>query len=154
MTDVRVIDDTGTGKESPIRVPRPALWAAAALIITAMLLGGIGSMAGLGRPQPMEGTPVVERHLRFTDEADGSVAVWEASTIVHRVARGEENFIRGSMRSMASSRAQLGLGNEAPFTLAQWPDGRLTLDDPQTGVRIELNAFGQTNRAAYARLLE
>jgi len=35
----------------------------------------------------------------------------------------------------------------------EWRNGRLTLDDPETGYHIELNAFGPDNVAAYRTLL-
>jgi putative photosynthetic complex assembly protein len=46
---------------------------------------------------------------------------------------------------------ELGLAGE--FRLAAWPDGRLTLTDPSTGRMLGLDAFGSTNREAFARLL-
>ena len=41
-----------------------------------------------------------------------------------------------------------------PFTLTAWRDGELSLTDTATGRSIELTAFGSTNRAAFAALLE
>ena len=40
-----------------------------------------------------------------------------------------------------------------PFRLTHWSDGRLSLEDPSTGRRIELDAFGPTNTAVFARLM-
>ena len=40
-----------------------------------------------------------------------------------------------------------------PFRLTRWSDGRLSLDDPATGRRIELDAFGPTNTAVFAHLM-
>ena len=57
------------------------------------------------------------------------------------------------MRGLARERRMHGIGSEAPFTLTQWRDGELTLTDSATGRSIELNAFGTTNRAAFAALL-
>jgi hypothetical protein len=34
-----------------------------------------------------------------------------------------------------------------------WNDGRLTLDDPVSGRRLDLEAFGRDNAGAYAALL-
>ncbi|MFY7781768.1 MAG: photosynthetic complex assembly protein PuhC, partial [Tagaea sp.] len=42
---------------------------------------------------------------------------------------------------------------ETPFRLSMWRDGSLVLDDPATGRRVDLRAFGATNRDAFARLL-
>jgi hypothetical protein len=35
-----------------------------------------------------------------------------------------------------------------------WKDGQLSLKDPATGREIELGAFGASNRAQFAGLLE
>jgi putative photosynthetic complex assembly protein len=41
-----------------------------------------------------------------------------------------------------------------PVTVTQWANGALTLTDPSTGRVIELGSFGDTNRAAFAQLLQ
>ena len=66
---------------------------------------------------------------------------------------GEQGFIRGILRSMARQRRGEGLSAAQPFHLVAWADGRITLDDPATGERIELEAFGPTNAAVFATLL-
>jgi putative photosynthetic complex assembly protein len=45
------------------------------------------------------------------------------------------------------------MGSEAPFELIAQADGRLTLHDPATGKRVELESFGPTNAANFSRLL-
>jgi putative photosynthetic complex assembly protein len=37
--------------------------------------------------------------------------------------------------------------------LTRWADGRISLEDPETGRVIELDAFGPTNGEAFAQLL-
>ena len=56
-----------------------------------------------------------------------------------------------SFRPSALSR--LGLGAEQPFQLIGRTDGRLTLADPATGQRVDLESFGPTNVAVFARFL-
>ena len=67
--------------------------------------------------------------------------------------QGEGGFLRGALRVMARERRMRGLGGEAPFELVGRADGRLTLLDPATGQRIDLEAFGPTNAGAFAALL-
>jgi hypothetical protein len=45
------------------------------------------------------------------------------------------------------------IGPQPPFELAARADGRLTLTDPATGARIDLESFGPTNAGVFARLL-
>ena len=69
------------------------------------------------------------------------------------VAPGEDGFLRGTLRGLARDRRMRDIGPAAPFRLALWSDGRLTLDDTATGRRLDLLAFGQTQADAFARLL-
>ncbi len=94
------------------------------------------------------------RVLRFDDATDGSVAVIDVGTgeLVKRF-EGEQGFLRGTLRAMARERRLNGLGAGQPFELILLRDGRLTLRDPATGMRIALESFGATNTGVFARLL-
>lgn len=101
--------------------------------------------------------PVRSRTLRFVDAADRGVLIEDAGTgrTASVIVPGQETgFIRGVMRGLARERRMRGIGGGPPFTLTQWQDGELTLTDTVTGRSIELNAFGTTNRAAFAALLD
>ena len=93
--------------------------------------------------------------MRFEDSVDGSVAIYEAETdrTIAVLSPGTNGFIRGVLRGFARERRQNDVGQEPPFRLTLWQGGGLTLQDPQTGRSVELEAFGQTNFAAFARLL-
>jgi putative photosynthetic complex assembly protein len=69
------------------------------------------------------------------------------------VATGQNGFLRGVLRGFARTRRADGIGAEAPFRLTAWADGRLTLSDPSTGRRADLEAFGPTNEAVFAKFL-
>ena len=99
--------------------------------------------------------PALERMVRFEDVADGSVVVLDAQNnqVLARFPVAEGGFVRGSIRALARERRQEGQGREAPFRLAAWTDGQLTLDDSATGRRIDLTAFGATNAGVFSRLL-
>lgn len=122
--------------------------AVAAALATAI----VGPAAVGGKTAPPPSTVVAERTLGFHDRADGAVTVTEAGKQV-AVFEGEQGFIRGILRSMARQRRGEGLTSAEPFRLTAWADGRMTLDDPATGERIELEAFGPTNAAVFASLL-
>jgi integrase len=69
------------------------------------------------------------------------------------VVAGEQGFLRGALRALARERSLRGLGPEHPFLLIGRADGRLTLEDPATGQRVDLESFGPTNAGVFRRLL-
>jgi len=73
--------------------------------------------------------------------------------VLARFPVAEGGFVRGTLRALTRERRQEGQGREAPFRLAAWSNGQLTLDDLATGRRIDLTAFGATNAEVFSRLL-
>lgn len=133
--------------------PRGALIGAAALVCLAMVSAGTARLLGMKQPRPTA-TVLAARDLRFQDEQDGSIKVLDAESgaMVSVLAPGSNGFIRASLRSLAKRR-QFDGDHTDTFHVAAWDDGRLTLDDPSTGRPIELEAFGETNAMAFAKLL-
>ena len=126
------------------------------LVVGGMVgLALIGAMVGGGHDAPPEpGQAVAMRDLRFEDRADGAVLIYDAAaTTPFEVVQGQAGFLRGTLRGLARARHSEGRDDRTPFHLAAWPDGRLTLDDPATGRRLDLEAFGPSNEAVFARLL-
>jgi putative photosynthetic complex assembly protein len=133
--------------------PRFPLFGAAGLIALSLTAAVIGRLQHL-HAAPDSGSAVAERSLRFEDRADGAVTVYD--TDQHRlvdVITGQNGFLRGTLRGLAQYRVRQGIGDDTPFRLTAWRDGRLTLDDPATGRHVELEAFGPTNEGVFARLL-
>ena len=139
----------------PPAFPRGVLLGAAALVVAVIVLAGVGRVTGLAGSQIEPATPVLSVELRFEDQPDGGVAVYDvpAGRSVALLAPGTNGFVRGVLRGMARERRQYSVGIEPPFRLTRWDNGSLSLEDPQTGRRIELGAFGATNLDAFARLL-
>lgn len=137
--------------------PRGPLLGAAALIAIALASAAAGRHLGVTGTAPDEAAAVSVRSLRFEDRPDGGVTILDASDgrQVDVAAAGTNGFLRATLRGLARERRLRGVtaGAEAPFRVSAWADGRVTLDDPATGRRLELAAFGQTNEAAFARLL-
>jgi putative photosynthetic complex assembly protein len=99
-------------------------------------------------------TPVAERSLRFVDRPDHGIAVSDADTgELVAIIEGPAGFLRPTLSGLAEQRLRDERSPATPFRLTRWADGRLTLDDPETGRHIELEAFGPTNEAAFARFL-
>lgn len=95
------------------------------------------------------------RLLRFEDRPNGDIGVVNAQTGAD-VAQfsGEQGFLRGALRAMARERKRRDLGPMDPFELHARTDGRLTLIDPATHMRLDLESFGPTNAGLFAQLLQ
>lgn len=141
-------------------IPRGLLLGAAALVGFALVSTTAARVSGTGTAEfqaaPVAVTPVARLDLRFEDRDDGAVAVLDAGSgeVVDVLAPGTNGFVRGVMRALARERRAHEIGPSPAFRLSSWEDGRLSLEDPSTGRRIELTAFGPTNRDAFARLLD
>lgn len=145
------------------KLPRGALILAGALVAFAFTLTAgmrIAHIPPAASPVLLRSAehvaPVRSRTLRFLDEADRGVRIEDVGTgqTASEIVPGQKTgFIRGVMRGLARERRLHGIGGGPPFTLTEWRDGELTLTDTATGRSIELNAFGSTNRAAFAALL-
>ncbi|UZK69550.1 photosynthetic complex assembly protein PuhC [Sphingomonas sp. S1-29] len=143
-------------------VPRGALMMVAVLVGLALAMTAAFRLAQM----PPTASPVLERaaagvaaidsrSLRFFDQADGGVLIERIGETPAVIEPGQQTgFVRGVMRGMARDRRMRGIGNEPPFTLTAWADGGLSLSDPSTGRIVELNGFGNDNRAAFAALLQ
>jgi putative photosynthetic complex assembly protein len=143
-------------------IPPGALKAAFLLVGLSLLLVSAVKLGWVGvAPSPAEARleahlrPSEQRLLRFEDRADGYVVVRDASSGAQVAAIGSEGsgFVRGVMRGLARERHLNREGQAAPFLLASWPDGALSLTDTATGRVIELESFGPTNKAAFAHFL-
>ena len=135
--------------------PRAPLLGAGALIALALVAAGLGRMAALSAPPGSTSAAIVARDLRFEDRPDGGVVAIDVRTgrPAQVVEPGTGGFVRATLRTFARERRRQGVGPEAPFHLTARADGRLTLEDPATGRRVDLEAFGPTNAGAFARFL-
>lgn len=144
-------------------VPRSTLISAGALVAFALAAASIVRIANIppaASPVRLREqahiTSVKSRTLRFIDRADGAVVITDVRGATAAVIEpGQKTgFIRGVMRGLARERHSHGIGAGPPFTLTLWRDGELSLVDTATGRAIELTAFGTTNRATFAALLD
>lgn len=144
-------------------LPRGTLVIACALVLFALAATSIVRIAHI----PPSASPVLmreqahiaavkSRDLRFVDRADGAVVISDVKGgVAEVIAPGQKTgFIRGVMRGLARERRAHGIGDGPPFNLTLWRDGELSLTDSATGRAIELTAFGSSNRATFAALLD
>ncbi len=134
-------------------MPRSVLLTIGAVLLCTLIAVAAVRWSGASITVPDEAAVAV-RELRFEDRPDGSVAVIDATSqsVIHTMT-GENGFFRGALRGLARERRRSGLGSEQPFQLIGRADGRLTLVDPATGQRIDLESFGPTNAAVFARFM-
>jgi putative photosynthetic complex assembly protein len=135
--------------------PRGILAFAGAAIGLSIIAAAAGRLTGAADSTPTS-VPVVSRDLLFQDRPDGGVAVFDAaseSAPIETIAPETNGFLRATMRGLARQRLRQDADKGIPFRLTGWADGRLTLEDPTTGRRVEMEAFGASNEAVFARLL-
>jgi putative photosynthetic complex assembly protein len=136
-------------------VPRPALIAAGVMIALTITGAAVSRLSGVSDSAPTA-APVMSRDLLFRDRADGAVLVYDArdtAAPIQVIAPETNGFLRGTMRGLARQRLRQDADRDVPFRLTQWADNRLTLEDPTTHRRVDLEAFGKTNGLVFARLL-
>ena len=135
--------------------PRAVLWGAGVLLALSMVAVAFGRYTGIGTVKNPQAVPQIVHSLHFDDRDDGAVVITDAASqeVVLELDPGTNGFARGVMRGMARGRKLEGLGNEVPFRLVSWTDGRLTLEDPATGHVVEMNAFGETQLESFATIL-
>lgn len=134
----------------------PTQWpilAACGLVLAS--IAAVAAVRASGMPISVADAPAIEtRSLRFVDRDDGSVAVIDTANgqLVENIV-GQEGFVRGTLRGLARERKRQGIGPERPFHLVAHADGRLTLMDPATGRRVDLESFGPTNESEFVKML-
>jgi putative photosynthetic complex assembly protein len=146
-------DMSATFENTPL--PRPILIGAAVMIACVIAGAALTRTTGIGATRVEDSPAVSVIELRFIDMANGGLIVEEAKAgrILAAVAPGQDNFLRGTLRGLARERRRSGIGIEPPFVLTGRADGRLTLEDPTTRRHVDLEAFGPTNAAVFARFL-
>lgn len=140
-----------------VHFPRMPLFGAATvvfatiLIVAAVRLGGID----VAPTFPTNIEPAQTRSLTFADAADGAIIVTDAKTSeqVARAAPGTNGFLRGSLRGLMRVRKVGEASPTAPFILARWPNGQVTLEDTATQVKIDLRAYGPDNLKVFEAFL-
>lgn len=145
---------------SALPAPHPA--PAATLPAAVRLMGGllvlvllfVGWARWQGVSMHQADAPVqAQRLLRFVDGPGGAVLAIDATTgATIATFVGEQGFLRSTLRGLLRDRKREGLGSDTPVELVWHRDGRLTLRDPETGQRIDLESFGPDNMAVFAGL--
>ena len=143
----------GAAQVAPDHFPKWLLFGAAGIMAFSLISVGWVRIMGHG-PDQLAAATTVQRSLIFQDQAHGGVRVADGLTgATLAVLQGEQGFVRGALRALARERYARGIGSAQPFELIARADGRITLMDPSTGQRVELESFGPTNSAEFSRFL-
>ena len=133
--------------------PRWVLWSVAGLLVFTLGAVALVRITGNG-PDQLAAATITERLLRFEDRPGGGVAVIDGETgQLLTIVTGEQGFFRGALRALTRDRTARKIGSEQPFALISRTDGRLTLFDPVSGQRVDLESFGPTNAAVFVPFL-
>ncbi|MCZ8132005.1 MAG: photosynthetic complex assembly protein PuhC [Steroidobacteraceae bacterium] len=136
--------------------PKGALYAAAALILGAIGLAAGARLTGYGVTSMPAATAVEVLELRFLPQEDGRLVIEDArrgGTVAVLNQEGE-GFVFGVLRGLGQGRAVARASPTEPYRLTRWSDGRMSIADPVTGRTMELDAFGPTNAASFARFFD
>ena len=154
MSQAQLVQSSQAGVPiAPDSFPRWILYFSAGIIAFSLISVGLIRITGNG-PDQLAAAPTVQRSLIFEDQKDGGVRVADGvSGQTLTVLYGEQGFVRGALRALARERFSRGIGSAQPFDLIARVDGRVTLMDPSTGQRVDLESFGPTNPAEFARFL-
>jgi putative photosynthetic complex assembly protein len=134
-------------------IPVPLLRGMAALVLAALFLTGYASMTGRTPEGQPEAAPVVaERMLILQGGGAQAVTVLEPDG-KQLLDLPHGGFITVVQNALETQRRRNGVDPLLPVRLVSYANGRLTLEDPETGWSVELYGFGSDNEAAWARLL-
>lgn len=136
--------------------PPGLLLGAGLLILFTLSVIVFGRTTGVGVVRMQTGVVVDSRALRFENRPGGVIAVFDDSTgeVIDVVSPIDgRGFVDVAVRAMNFERERLGGKGPLVYHLKRWEDGRLMLEDPATGHRLYLGAFGASNREAFAQLL-
>jgi len=140
-----------------LQIPRVPLLGGMALVLVTVLAVATVRFSGIDISTESHSPVVAQRALHFIDLPDGGIDVREdragGQALLQRVPASEHGFLRGTVRALARERRLAGVGPEQAFLLQAHADGRLTLQDPSTGRRVDLESFGPSNSDVFARLL-
>ncbi|WP_438274295.1 photosynthetic complex assembly protein PuhC [Nitrobacter sp.] len=144
-----------SGARAERMVPRGAILGAAALIGFSLVVASVSRLTGIGTVRADYAKVVQSVSVRFEDRADGGVAVIapRSGAVVGIVPAGTDGFVRTVLRSLAFDRQRYGVDAEPAFVIAKWSDGHSTIEDPATGRRVDLGAFGAVNMGAFEHVI-
>lgn len=93
--------------------------------------------------------------IRFVRDGEDRIRVEEARSgrVLRTVTALDGGFLWGVLRPLERERTRHGASLDAPYRLTQAESGRLTLEDPESDLQVELAAFGTTSDGLFRSLI-
>ncbi|MEL6520470.1 MAG: photosynthetic complex assembly protein PuhC [Pseudomonadota bacterium] len=136
-------------------IPRTLIRAMFALALASLVLVGYSTFTD--RPlvgQPLAAPVTAERLIVLQGTPDGAVTIREPEgAVLAELTEAQAGFISVVTRGLNRRRLVERKISDAPVRLIEYENGRLAINDPETGWQVELASFGAANRAAFAKLL-
>jgi len=141
-------------KQDPF--PKPALYAGAAMVVLSLALVTTARLTGYKENVDPGGTPVATRDVVFKTSGNGVVAIEDTRSgeRLGEFPTETNRFVKVVMSSLKHERAGVEPGDETPFRIVRWDDGRISVADPVSGRSIELAAFGRNQVKTFENLLQ
>lgn len=139
--------------------PRSILIGTAALLTATILLAGAVQWQKRYGPPPEPTaqdlmSPLEQRRLQFVaGSGDALTVIDQQSGETIGDLNPTDGFIRTLLQSLKFDRDKIGVEAEQIYILSLWPDGRITFEDPATGIRVNTGAFGQPTKDRFYRFL-
>ncbi len=156
MAEIFVEPEPGTAADPTIHVPRGPL--IGAVLLVALVFGVAIQARVSGKTASEEPVTAVaqQRQVRFDPQADGTLAVVDVNgnREIVRLSSEKNGFIFGMLRGIKQKRDVAHTDPAVPFRITRWQDGRMTLDDPSTGMHVAVSSFGPTQIASFQQLFQ
>jgi putative photosynthetic complex assembly protein len=135
-------------------VPRTLLWAMFGLAMASLAITTFAVVTGrepVAQPQMAE--VVRDRWIILEGHDAQAVTVRnpDGSVLLDLTHGG---FITVIQSGLVTERRKHNVDPLLPTRIVEYANGRLAIEDPETGWSIELYAFGADNKAAFERLLD
>lgn len=135
-------------------VPRTLLWAMFGLAMASLAITTFAVVTGR-EPVAQPAMAEVKRERWIILEGHDAQAVTVRNSdgsLLLDLAHG--GFVTVIQNGLATERRKHRVDPLKPVRVVEYANGRLAVEDPETGWSIELYAFGQDNKAAFERLLD
>ena len=149
-----LIHEPGFHSRDKELVPRILLWSMFGLAMSALAITSFAAVTGrepVAQPAPSE----VVRDRWIVLEGHDAKAVTVRNTdgsVMLDLPHG--GFVTVIQNGLATERKKHKVAPLLPVRIVEYANGRLAIEDPETGWSIELYAFGSENKAAFERLLD
>jgi len=146
--------DRPPGTRDREMIPKGILIAMLALVLCSLALVTFGVLTN----RPQEGVPasaavISERTIALIGGGAQAVTVLdEKGNLLADLPHG--GFITVVQNALETMRKRHGIDPDRPIRIVEYANGRLTMEDPDTGTSFELYAFGGDNEASFRNLLK